>query len=119
MKSSLGPAALNFLNWQLQTGCSEFFERAAPSAKSASPPAARRKILNRTGGRGTHGSWRITLQCVRARRIFPSEQRHSENSQNLRRFAARFGVEAVEPRTEFSWCVEGRKISKEKSAARK
>ena len=40
-------------------------------------------------------------------------------SQNLRRFAAKFGVEAAEPRAEFSWCVEGRKISKEKSAARK
>ncbi len=75
MKSSLGPAALNFLNRQLQTGCSEFFERAAPSAKDATPPAARRKILNRTGGRGTYGSRRRSLQCVRARRIFASEQR--------------------------------------------
>ena len=73
-KSSLGPAALHFLSRQLQTDCSESFERAAPSANYASPPA-RRKILNRTGGRGTHGSRRRTLQCVRARRIFPSEQR--------------------------------------------
>ena len=73
--SSLGPAALHFLSRQLQTDCLESFERAAPSATSASPPTARRKILNRTGGRGTYGSRRRSLQCVRARRIFASEQR--------------------------------------------
>ena len=74
-KSPLGPAALHFLSRQLQTDCLESFERAAPSATSASPPTARRKIMNRTGGRGTYGSRRRSLQCVRARRIFPSEQR--------------------------------------------
>ena len=71
----LRPAALHFLSRQLQTDCSESFERAAPSATSASPPTARRKIMNRTGGRGTYGSRRRSLQCVRARRSFPSEQR--------------------------------------------
>ena len=80
-KSSLGPAALHFLSRQLQTDCSESFERAAPSAKSASPPAARRKIQAVAAHMAADaGVCNAFVLVVFPRASSDNEQRQSEQS---------------------------------------